>query len=133
MADENTLTKPEAEETTSAEGTRCGCYYRPNVDILEKKDELIVLADIPGASSDGIDVDFEEGTLTINARVEPRTSEDIEYLFHEYGVGSYYRTFQVSEAIVPEKISAEYADGVLSLRLPKSEAAKPRKIAVHGG
>jgi HSP20 family molecular chaperone IbpA len=133
MADDTTLTKPETEETTSAEGTRCGCYYRPNVDILEKQDELVVLADLPGASSDGIGVDFEEGTLTISARVEPRNPPETEYLFHEYGVGNYYRTFQVSEAIDSERITAEYADGVLSLRLPKSEAAKPRKIAVQGG
>ena len=48
MANENTLTKPAAEEAASAEHTREGRYYRPHVDILEKDDELIVLADVPG-------------------------------------------------------------------------------------
>ena len=51
-------------------------------------------------------------------------------MLHEYGVGDYYRTFQVSEAIDPSKISAEYTDGVLTLHLPKTEATKPRKISV---
>ena len=51
----------------------------------------------------------------------------------EYGVGDYFRTFQVSEAVNAAKISAQYADGVLTLHLPKVEAVKPRKIAVNVG
>ena len=129
MADENPITKPAADEPTPAEHTRCGCYYRPNVDILERADELLVRADVPGALGDDVDVDFEEGTLTIHARVKPR-QEGTEFLVREYGVGDYYRTFHVSEAIDPEKITAEYADGVLTLHLPKAEVARPRKIEV---
>ncbi len=100
------------------------------MDILERAEELVVLADVPGAAGDGIDVDFEEGTLTIHAKVEPRQPEETEYLVHEYGVGDYYRTFRVSEAIDAGKITAEYADGVLTLHLPKAESSKPRKIDV---
>ena len=130
MADENTVAKPTADEVTSAEHTRCGCYYRPSVDILEKADELVVLADVPGTTVDDIDIDFEDGTLTIHAKVKPRQAEGTEYLVHEYGVGDYYRTFHVSEAVDPGKITAEYADGVLTLHLPKAEVARPRKIDV---
>ncbi len=130
MSSDSTLTKPAADNTNAVEETRCGCYYRPNVDILEKEDELLVLADVPGASGDDIDVDFEDGTLTIDAKVPARDDKDAEYLVREYGVGNYHRTFQVSEAIDGQKISAEYADGVLSLHLPKAEAAKPRKISI---
>ena len=103
----------------------------PNVDILEQGDELLVLADVPGAKSDSIDVHFEDGTLEIRAEVAPRHDGREEFLLHEYGVGDYYRTFQVSEAIDAGKISANYADGVLTLHLPKAEALKPRKIAVN--
>jgi len=130
MANEDSITKPTADEVDAAEHTRCGCYYRPGVDILERADELVVLADLPGASGDKIDIDFKEGTLTIHAQVEPRQAEDQEYLVHEYGVGDYHRSFQVSEAIDASKITAEYAEGVLTLHLPKAEAARPRKIAV---
>ncbi len=55
-----------------AERTRSGCCYRPDVDILEQDDELLVLADVPGASSDAIDVNFEDGMLEIRAAVAPR-------------------------------------------------------------
>jgi HSP20 family molecular chaperone IbpA len=130
MAEEDRVPKPEAEEVTSAEHTRSGVCYRPNVDILEGTDELLVLADIPGARADSIDVDFEDGKLTIYAKVQPRREEDMDYLTREYGVGDFHRTFQVSEAIDTTKITAEYASGVLALHLPKAESAKPRKITV---
>ncbi len=130
MDNENTVAKPAVEQTAVAERTRSGCCFRPNVDILEQNDELLVLADVPGAKSDSIDVKFEDGVLEIYAAVPPRRGDEERYLLREYGVGDYYRTFQVSEAIDATKISAQYADGVLTLRLPKAEAAKPRKIAV---
>jgi HSP20 family protein len=130
MSNESTLNKPTAEQAATAERTRNGCCYRPNVDILEQPDELLVLADVPGAKSDAIDVKFEDGMLEIHAAVTPRHGDDDEHLLREYGVGDYYRSFQVSEDIDSGKIAAEYADGVLTLHLPKAEAAKPRKIAV---
>lgn len=130
MNRENPVTKPSAEQTVTAERTRSGCCYRPDVDILEQNDELLVLANVPGARSDSIDVHFEDGTLEIQAAVAPRHDDGQTYLLQEYGVGDYYRSFQVSEAIDAGKISAEYADGVLTLHLPKAEALKPRKIAV---
>ena len=130
MDTEKTISKPTAEQAATAERTRCGQCYRPNVDILEQGDELLVLADVPGARADSIDVNFEDGTLEIHALVEPRQNDEQDYLLREYGVGDYYRTFHVSEAIDAGKISANYADGVLTLHLPKAEAVKPRKIAV---
>jgi len=117
-------------DVTSIENTRGGRYYRPRVDIVERDQELLVLADMPGVAPDGVDVQFNDGVLTILGRAEPRQSEETEYLSREYSVGDYYRSFQVSDQIDVQKISAEMANGVLTLHLPKSEAAKPRKIAV---
>lgn len=131
MANESTLTKREADEANLVEEAQRGCWYRPNVDILEKDHELIVLADVPGASPEDIDVNFEDGTLTIDAKVTIRDEKGAEPLVREYGVGDYHRTFQVSEAVDGERISAEYAEGVLSLHLPKASAAKPRKISIE--
>jgi len=129
MADETKITKTPASDVAPAEHTRSGHYFRPNVDILERADELTVLADVPGATPDGIDIHFEEGTLAIHAKVPPRNS-DVDFLVREYGVGDFYREFRVNETIDAAKISAEFADGVLTLHLPKVEAVKPRKIAV---
>lgn len=130
MANETTMTKTAAAETVPAERTRSGLCYRPNCDILEKAEELLLLADMPGASGETIDVKFEDGTLTIFAPVDMRQGGETDYLLREYGVGDYFRTFEVSEAIDASKISAEFADGVLTLHLPKAESAKPRKIEV---
>jgi HSP20 family molecular chaperone IbpA len=105
--------------------------YRPLVDILELSDELRVIADMPGAKADDIDIEFEKGMLTIHAKVESRRPENANDLIRGYGVGDFYRAFELSENIDAERISAEYVDGVLSLRLPKTEQAKPRKIEVR--
>ena len=113
-----------------AERTRCGECFSPNVDIIERGDELLVLADVPGARGDAIDVNFEDGMLEIHAPVPPRQDGE-SFLLREYGVGDYYRSFRVSEAIDAAKITADFADGVLTLRLPKAAALKPRKIAVN--
>jgi HSP20 family protein len=120
----------ENSEVARGENTRGGPYYRPNVDIYELADKLIVQADMPGAKSDDINIQFEDGSLTIHARVTQRRSDEANYLRQEYGVGDFYRTFRVSEHIDATRISAEYKDGVLTLHLPKVEAVKPRKIKV---
>jgi HSP20 family protein len=121
---------PVQDGVTTAEQTRGGPYYRPNVDIYESADELVLEADVPGAKSDDVDINFEDGSLAIHVRVAQRRSEDVDFLRQEYGVGDYYRTFRVSEHIDSTRISAEYKDGVLKLHLPKVEAVKPRKIQV---
>jgi HSP20 family protein len=130
MTTETTSPK-EAHAETSVERTRSGLCYRPNVDIVEKKDELLLVADMPGTCGSEIDVHFEDGQLSVRAPVRSRQQDDVRFMMREYGVGDYYRTFRVSEQIDAGRIVAEYAHGVLTLHLPKVEAAKPRKIAVN--
>jgi HSP20 family protein len=113
------------------ESTRTAATYRPLVDIVELKDELLLRIDLPGVKPDGVDIEFEDGTLTIQGRVAPRYDENFKFLAAEYGVGDFYRTFRVSEQIDPAKIHAEHAHGVLTVHLPKTEAVKPRKIEVR--
>ena len=125
------LDKPAVANVTRAEHTRSGRLYQPNVDILESTNELTVLADMPGVGGDDIDINFENGTLAIHGKVRPRRGENANCLLEEYGVGDFHRTFQVSEAIDASRITAECAHGVLTLHLPKVEAAKPRKIKVQ--
>lgn len=118
-------------DVARAEQTRNVPHYRPNVDIIETSEELLVLADVPGADAKDIDINFENGTLTLHARVNVRQETETDYLLREYGTGDFVRTFQVSEQIDASRISAEVADGVLTLHLPKTEAVKPRTIKVN--
>jgi HSP20 family protein len=101
------------------------------VDILETVDELTLVADVPGAKPEDIDIQYERGELAIRVKVDPRQPEsDTGVLLREYGVGDYYRVFEIGEAIDKSRIHAEVHNGVLTLHLPKVEEAKPRKIAV---
>ncbi len=123
--------KQNGDPAATTESTRSGPVYRPNVDIIERADQLVVYADMPGVPEDAIDINFQEGMLTIHGKADRRQAEETEYLLSEYGVGDFYRTFRVSEKIDAAKITAEYHEGVLILHLPKAESLKPRKIAVN--
>lgn len=112
------------------EPTRAAPLYRPLVDIQETAEELVLRADVPGASRDAIDIKFENGVLELHAKAKPRQPEGTTYLAREYAVGDYYRTFEVHESIDAAKIWAEYGQGVLTLHLPKAEKVKPRKIEI---
>jgi HSP20 family molecular chaperone IbpA len=104
--------------------------YTPAVDVIETPDEFRVMADVPGAEQDLIDLSLDDGVLTLRAGVRPRTTGETQFLSREYGVGAYERSFRVGDAIDAERISAELAHGVLSVRLPKAAQARPRKISV---
>jgi HSP20 family protein len=114
------------------EPTRMGVNYGPVVDIVEQPTELVILADMPGTSADKIDIRFEDRSLVVHARVEPRQeASNLHYLLREYGVGDFHRVFQVNEDVDYRQIRAEYRDGVLALHLPKAESMLPRKIEVQ--
>lgn len=122
-------------ETTrlEPERTRGGQCFVPSVDIIENGQKYLVLADVPGATAESIDVNYERGLLTIHARVEPRQpAERVGHLLREYGVGDFYRSFEIGEGIDASGIQAEVANGVLTLHLPKAESAKLRRISVKG-
>jgi len=106
-------------------------YIRPAVNIIETEQGLTLTADIPGASKDTLDINVEKGILTISAQVSrsmPGTSS-----YTEFELGSYYRQFSIPESLDHEKATADLANGILTLRIPKAEAAKPRKIEITVG
>lgn len=125
------IEKPAEREIARTEPTWNRPQFRPNVDILEQPDELTVLVDMPGTRPEDVDIQFENGTLKLHGKVKEREPQQTEYVMREYGVGDFHRTFQVSKIIDAVRISAEYEAGVLILHLPKTEAVKPRKIAVE--
>lgn len=130
MSDTTTIEKREA-PTMQAERTRTGTAFVPPVDIVEKQDELLLIADVPGARAENIDLDYERGELTITARVEPRQDPNTPYLIREYGIGDFVRSFRVGEAIDSENVTAEVNNGVLTVHLPKADQARTRKIEVR--
>jgi len=104
-------------------------YVVPDVNIYETKDGYELEAEMPGVNKDGLEITLEGNEITITGH---RTSESVagDVLFRERHGASYRRVFDLDPAIDSTRISARMNQGVLFLTLPKSEAVKPRKIAV---
>jgi HSP20 family protein len=105
--------------------------YSPAIDVTEDADRFRISADMPGCNPQEIDVRYDQGVLTILGKIHPRTDRAGGALSLEYRVGDYFRTFNLGESIHVEGIEASYENGVLTLILPKVEAAKPKKIEVR--
>jgi HSP20 family protein len=127
------IEKEEVTPTEETERTRDVRCFIPRADIYEKDDQIVIVADVPGADQDSIDIMLEKNILTINAYVNPRLPEDYTLTFAEYETGDYQRSFRLSNEIDRDKIEAVVKDGVLRLHLPKSGEARARKISVKAG
>ena len=126
----NGVTKVRPSTETSVEPSTCSTNcFTPRVDVFETEQEYLVHADIPGVQPGDINLSFENGHLTLHGKVQP-AQEKPRSLRREYAVGDYYRTFAMNEDIDASKISADYKHGVLTIKLPKREEIKPRKIAI---
>jgi HSP20 family molecular chaperone IbpA len=112
-----------------AEPTRQRPTFQPRFDIVENDNELVLYGDVPGVGQDDLDIRYENEQLIIHGRVADR-NEGLETLRQEYTVGDFQRVFTIGEAIDSEAINAEVHNGVLVVHLPKSESAKPKRIAV---
>ncbi len=122
--------KEKAEVTGTTEQIKPGLVFTPEVDIFETEREITLLADMPGVTADDLAIDLRENVLTLDGEVKPPETETEVDVLREYRTGKYYRQFNLSEVIDQAKIDAELKDGVLRLKLPKVEAAKPRQITV---
>jgi len=122
--------KQKSEVATPTEQTRPGPVFTPAVDIFETEKEITLLADMPGVKSGDLDIDLHDNVLSLDGNVKAPEGADEVDVFREYRTGKYYRQFTLSQVIDQSKIDAELKDGVLRLRLPKVEAATPRKITV---
>ena len=125
------MTTPNVETKPGGRGPSAHWSYRPDIDLAEGPQEFIVTADMPGVRSDGVRVEFEDGVLAIHGVVAARERTDAEPLVEEYGTGDFDRRVRVSGQIDAAKIAAECANGVLTVRLPKTERAKSRRIPVR--
>ena len=134
MAETKELQPREKQElSTPAEQTRPGLVFTPAVDIFETEKQITLLADIPGVTSENLNIDLREDVLTLTGDITPFEEADEEDILVEYEIGRYFRQFSLSEVIDKDRIDAQLTDGVLRLTLPKVEKATPRKIEIKTG
>ncbi|WP_341955399.1 Hsp20/alpha crystallin family protein [Microbacterium sp. LWH13-1.2] len=101
------------------------------VDLYRDGDRYVLHADLPGIDPGSIDVDLDGGQLTIRAQRTADGREGVRWLARERGSGSFLRQFSLGDGVDLDAISASYESGVLSVIIPVSERAKPRKIEVE--
>jgi HSP20 family molecular chaperone IbpA len=106
--------------------------FAPLVDVYQKDDGTIVLvAEVPGAAADSVDIRVDKGVLTIEATANvPQPEGEFTRTYTGFVGGRYFRAFALSDEVDREKIDASLADGVLTVTLPRAAAARTRKIEI---
>jgi len=117
---------PQQEEKTIP-----GRYYIPAADIFETDEALTLMLEMPGVGKNNIDVQVENDVLRVEGKIDYSTYKAAEPVYTEYNVGHYARAFTLSNKVDREAITARVEDGVLTLTLPKSKDALPRRITVN--
>jgi len=108
-----------------------GTCWHSRVDVVESDHEFTVHAELPGLNKDDIKVTLEDNVLTIEGeRKHEDEQKDKPFFRRERSYGKFKRAFKLGTEVQADKIAANYKDGILTLTLPKSEAAKPRQIDV---
>lgn len=120
----------EAAPEASAETKNYTRVYDARVDIVERKDDFVLYADIPGVDEKSVDITIEKDHLEIYGKYALSEPDGAAIAHREYGTGDYKRTFRLSDNIDRDGIKATVKHGVLTLTLPKAAAAKPRKIEI---
>jgi len=100
------------------------------VDVKVADDEYLVEAFLPGVSPEDLDIQIESNVVTIKGELKIETNEDDRYLLRERPAGMFQRSIELPDDVKADQVEAELKNGVLTLRLPKSELAKPRKIKI---
>lgn len=109
-------------------------YFEPRVDIIDKQDCYLFVAELPGVDKQDIDISFESGYLTIEAKVnQTETKEKGNYLRKECSSGYFRKTINLADKVDATEISAEYINGLLKLRAPKKASIEnvKQKIEIH--
>ena len=118
-------------EGNGSDGSRS---WVPSVDVWETDSDVVYAFDLPGIPEEKISVEVEDGALTVTGERE-RTQETDDDRFYRYErrFGSFARTIGLPQGVKEDAIKADYRDGVLEIRVPKPEQAKPRRIQIGGG
>jgi HSP20 family protein len=103
----------------------------PALDVFEDKDDLVVKAELPGMEKDNVEVNLTDHTLTIKG--EKRKEEEVKeekYYRSERSYGSFVRTLELPATVQVDKIKASFKNGILEIRMPKTEEAKTKEIKI---
>ena len=131
MAKNQELSVQEKKELTSKEEkTVPARYYVPNAEIFETDEALTVLMEMPGVEKKEVSVNLENDVLRVEGKIDFSKYDGLEAVYAEYNIGHYARAFTLSNKIDPDGISADLADGVLTLTLRKAKEAIPRRIPI---
>lgn len=118
-------------ETNVVESTDPRYVFTPTIDIFEIEDGLVLRADLPGVSTESLDLQIQENRLTLYGKVKSTVPENAIAVHQEYQVGDFLRSFILSDHVDYERISAKLTNGVLEVILPKLAQSEPRKIQIQ--
>ncbi|MHC1739539.1 MAG: Hsp20/alpha crystallin family protein [Anaerolineaceae bacterium] len=100
------------------------------VELTESAEEYVVKAFLPGLTSEDVNIQFSDGILSIDGEYKDLSEEKTEKLINEFPIGRFARSFEIANPILDEKIAASMSNGILIVKVPKAEVAKPRTIKI---
>lgn len=130
MADQKNIAPRTGSEVSRSNESQL--MLRPPVDIYEDAEGITLLADMPGVSKDRLTVQVDQDTLLVEGEAQIAMPEGMEALHADVRATRYQRGFTLSRELATDKVDANLKDGVLTIRIPKHEAVRPRKIEVRG-
>jgi HSP20 family molecular chaperone IbpA len=129
----NTSITQSFQETEGPERASAKIVFRPQVDIIDTADAILLVADMPGVAEAGADVSLEKNVLTIRGTAAPQQFEGYAKSYSEYRVGDFERVFTISSEIDRDGIEATLKNGVLRVVLPKARQQATQKVVVQAG
>lgn len=128
LFEESVVRPSSGEGRGTSDGTQTGTLA---IDLDGTPDQYIVRAMLPGVKAEDVDVTCQESTVTIRATVPPvERGQEVTPLVREQGIGTFARTVRLPDPIDADKVETAFADGILTLILPKAEWSKPKKIVI---
>ncbi|MFZ5484533.1 MAG: Hsp20/alpha crystallin family protein [Pseudomonadota bacterium] len=117
--------------TAEKESRREEATLMPPVDVVEDSQGITLYADLPGVPKDRLGIQIEDDTLVLEGEVQLDLPEGMQATHAEVGLPRYRRVFTLSKELDSDKVTANFEQGVLTLRIPKAEHAQPRKVAIQ--
>jgi HSP20 family protein len=122
--------KQEIKSTAAEHLKDAGTAYPPDVDVYVNHDEMVFAVDMPGVEKGGVNIEINENNSLI-IQAENSQAEPENQVLRQFNIGNYYRSFQVGEEFDKDKVTGRLENGLLEIRIPKREEAKPKRIKIN--